>query len=106
MTTTDEDHLNALYTDRAHILALLALHYPSYLAYSDTANPDWPVLTLELPTGQASWHIAKADLPLFAHVRDADQAEATAAYDGHTTDEKNARIRQHTGNYTPLSGRL
>jgi hypothetical protein len=85
--------LDALYTDRAHILALLALHYPAYIAYSDPGTPDWPVLTLDTPHGQMAWHIAPRDADLFGHVRRVDDAEAARAYDGHSTDTKHQRIR-------------
>ncbi len=43
----------------------------------DPSAPDWPVAYIELPTGQVSWH-----MPQHPH-----------AWDGHTTDEKYARIR-------------
>jgi hypothetical protein len=89
---TAQPDLNAIYTDRGHILALLALHYSAYIAYSDRTNPEWPVLTLETPHGQMAWHIAPGDLYLFPHVRRADDAQAIVAYDGHTTEEKHARI--------------
>jgi hypothetical protein len=42
----------------------------------DPTEPDWPVLYIELPTGQVSWHLAK-------HQK---------KYDGHSTAEKYNRI--------------
>lgn len=87
------EEANAVYRDRAHILALLALHYPAYWAYSDAANKDWPVLTLDTPQGQMSWHIAPRDIGLFQHVRRAADDQAAAAYDGHSTEDKHDRIR-------------
>ncbi|HEX3781730.1 MAG TPA: hypothetical protein VHX38_18865 [Pseudonocardiaceae bacterium] len=44
----------------------------------DPAEPDWPVVYIELPTGQTSWHLPK-------HGR---------AWDQHSTDEKHYRIEQ------------
>lgn len=43
----------------------------------DPAAPDWPVLLIDLPTGQVSWH-----LPAYP-----------GTYDGHTTAEKYARVK-------------
>lgn len=42
----------------------------------DPIEPEWPAIYIELPTGQVSWH-----LPVHA-----------VAWDGHTTEEKYARI--------------
>lgn len=42
----------------------------------DPAEPTWPVLYIELPTGQVSWHLPQHKTP----------------YDGHTTAQKYDRI--------------
>ena len=44
----------------------------------DLAEPDWPVAYIELPTGQITYHLPRHDTP----------------WDGHTTEEKNRRIRK------------
>jgi hypothetical protein len=54
------------------------LDYPCGIAVGDSA--DWPVVFIELPTGQVSWH-----LPSYP-----------VAWDGHTTEEKYARITRFT----------
>lgn len=43
----------------------------------DPADPDWPVVYIELPTGQVSWHMPAHPEP----------------YDGHSTVEKYQRSR-------------
>ena len=43
----------------------------------DLKEPEWPVLFIELPTGQASWHMTQHPTP----------------WDGHTNDQKEERIR-------------
>lgn len=43
----------------------------------DPAQPEWPVVYLDLPTGQVSWH-----MPQHASV-----------FDGHTTEQKYQRVR-------------
>ncbi len=81
-----------LYTERAHLVALLAKDYSS--AYTDDPENDgWILVYVDLPTGQASWHIAPADQHLFAGVRFAPDVE----WDGHSTEEKYARIRDLIG---------
>lgn len=94
--------IDAIYRDRAHILALLSLHYSAYLAHSDQANPNWPVLTLDTPHGQLTWHISPDDVGLFGHVRRAGDAEAALAYDGHSTEEKHARIRARVESFPAI----
>jgi hypothetical protein len=44
----------------------------------DPAEPEWPVVYIDLPTGQVSWH-----MPQYA-----------AKFDGHTTAEKYRRVRE------------
>lgn len=82
--------LNAAYRERAHLVALLAALYPSHIGRTDPAAPDWAVVTVQMPTGQACWHIAADDEDLFEHV-DHDPEHAVE-YDGHSTVEKYGRI--------------
>lgn len=42
----------------------------------DPAEPDWPCVMFELPTGQVGWHLPRHEV----------------AYDGHTTPDKNRRV--------------
>lgn len=48
----------------------------------DPDSPDWPVVTIMLPTGQISWHNPKSEIE----------------YDGHSTEEKYARIHNFMDN--------
>lgn len=43
----------------------------------DPKEPDWPVVFIELPTGQVTWHIEQ-------HKQE---------WDNHTTEEKHERVR-------------
>lgn len=86
------DPLTAAYRERAHLVALLAAEHPSVWAI-DANEPDWRVVYLDLPTGQASWHISPNDWDLFGHVPQSD----AGIWDGHTTEQKYERIRQLTG---------
>lgn len=86
---SDTDELG-VYTERAYLVALLAAMYPSYWDYSDKDAPDWPVVYVELPTGQASWHVAVEDFWLFEGVPKVEGY----LWDGHDTAEKYGRVRE------------
>ena len=63
-------------------LVLKALYLANELGYEsgiriDPSEPDWPVVYIELPTGQVSWH-----MPCHKY-----------EWDGHSTEEKYERIR-------------
>lgn len=80
--------LDEVYRERQHLVANLASRYPSCLNNDD---PDWPVVFIELPTGQVSWHISLSDLDLFQHVNTGDMV-----WDGHDTSEKYRRLDELT----------
>lgn len=79
-----------LYRERAVLVAWLSTRYPCAYNFSDPESPDWPVVFVETMEGQVSWHVAPADMGLFAHVRRDD----TVVWDGHSTEEKYARIER------------
>lgn len=81
-----------VYRERAHLVAHLASIYPSTIGPHDPNWPEWSVVIVETPQGQMSWHVAPADLGLFRHVR---PSEANT-WDGHSTEEKYARLRRLT----------
>lgn len=77
---------DAVYRERAYLLAHLAAIYPSHI------QPDWPILYITFPTGQCTWHLSDNDLELFGHVR----TDVYETWDGHTTYEKYERIARAT----------
>ncbi len=82
--------LDDVYRDR-NLLAQLAGELARRLGMtvgigSDPAEPDWPVLYIDLPTGQISWHLPQAELT-------ADFGRYRAAWDGHAVATKHDRIR-------------
>lgn len=87
--TQDPTPLDAAYTERAHLVALLAQLYPSGWDYADPSTPDWPIVFIDLPTGQATWHVSPNDWWIFACV----PRRHGATWDGHTTEQKYQRIR-------------
>lgn len=71
--------------DTRNYYVILAMAEAARLSYGvgvrlDPSEPEWPVIYIELPTGQVSWH-----LPQHEH-----------EWDGHTTAEKYARCRAYT----------
>jgi hypothetical protein len=95
-----EQERDGAYRERAHLAAYLAALHPSHIGRSDPNAPDWPVLIVETPAGQMSWHIAERDVDLFAHVRHTDRV--CRGWDGHTTDQKYERLRKLTATAKPF----
>lgn len=89
------------YTDRnllAQLCGALA-HQAGYDVWwqpSDEAEPGWPVLMINLPEGQISYHIPQHQVCLDALIAGPpwDVLIAGQPWDGHTTDEKRERIRR------------
>lgn len=70
------------------VLAALTLARAAGLAagvYIDPAAPDWPVVIIETPVGQVSWHLPAHPIP----------------WDGHTTAEKYRRVDALLAAYPP-----
>jgi nitrogen fixation protein len=87
------------YRERAQLLAWLAALHPSSAVIAPALDVDgeegWQLLYLVAGGWQMSWHIAPADAPLFKHVEHVDFDDPRAAWDGHGTEQKYQRIRQH-----------
>lgn len=52
----------------------------------DENEPEWPMVYVELPTGQVSWHMPQHD----------------KSWDGHDTEEKYRRIEEFIKQYAEL----
>lgn len=90
---TLEQVVNNVYRERAHLVSLLSAIFGGTISYSDPDTPDWPVVMLHTPAGQLSWHIGPGDVDLFDHMTPLLHGPE---WDGHSTDEKYARIRALT----------
>ena len=86
------------YSERSHLEALLAAMTPGAVVApaSDVDEPGWQILYLIIGGRQASWHISPADAALFDQVPHVAVDDPRAQWDGHTTDDKYAGIREHT----------
>ena len=83
------------YRERAHLVAWLAALYPSVITLApDVDEPGWKLVFIDSPTGQLSWHISPRDDELFEHVERVTCDDPRARWDGHTTEQKYARIRE------------
>ena len=83
--------LDGVYSERARVVAALSKLFPASLEEHDGEDwdDDWRTACfIDLPTGQVSWHIAQADLPLFGHL----PRGAGRVWDGHDTPTKYARL--------------
>lgn len=87
------DRANAAYTERNRVIAALAQAVinnggKAWHATHDEAEPGWRTLVfIELPTGQASWHIPDSEAGLFDFLPCGPNA-----WDGHTTEQKYERL--------------
>src|SRR5271157_237779 len=88
---TSLNQINKVYTERNAVVGM-ALTMAKKLGYHvgiKVEDPDWPIIFINLPTGQVSWHIAKEDL--IGYFPDSIE-EYAEKYDGHTTVEKYGRL--------------
>lgn len=98
-----EKEKNGAYKERDMLLTLLTKLIPRSQVWlerhpeTDTVwEDDWRwIVFVQLPTGQASWHIHDSELPWFEHVRRVvfdDQSIQKNSWDGHTTPQKYERV--------------
>ena len=80
------------YRERAALVAFLAARYPAEIR---DAGSEWPVVYVDTPAGQMSWHISRDDLQLFQHLEWSNRV-AAAKWDGHTTEVKYERLAELT----------
>lgn len=78
--------INDVYRERNSLAAVLAHMFPSYLKID---NVQWPIIYIDLPTGQISFHIPILEIMQFLPL----QLSKIIEYDGHSNEEKWERIR-------------
>ncbi|MDG9703753.1 hypothetical protein [Streptomyces sp. DH37] len=94
-----EKERDGAYRERAHLLAWLAALHPASAVIApaeDVDDPRWQLLYLTVGGWQMTWHIAPDDAHLFEDVEHVAADDPRAQWDGHTTDQKYARLRAHT----------
>jgi hypothetical protein len=83
------------YDERNRLVAALSRVFPSSLERHPEVDKTWEddwrwIVFVDLPTGQASWHIHDSHLPLFSHLPRHQGRE----WDGHSTELKYQRLEQ------------
>jgi len=86
MTKTESSTLDDAYFDRSQAVQAFA-RLAQADGYRVGIKPDdeWPILFIDLPTGQVSWHIKAGELV-------GDWPEYPDEWDGHDLNEKRERI--------------
>lgn len=92
MSYKTQPQLDAVYTERNALVCALSKLWPSFLmdhpSTDDSWDPEWRnIVCIHAPVGQLTWHIHDRELPMFAHLH-----RAPNHWDGHTTEEKYARL--------------
>lgn len=78
-----------IYSERAHLLALLAEHYAADIYQDPDEEQGFSnVLALKINDRWLTWHISDSDLHLFPSIN----RSSTSLWDGHTTEEKYQHI--------------
>jgi hypothetical protein len=82
---------HAVYGERNRLVAFLSRLYPSHLALHPD-DPSWEqdwltIVCIHSPAGQLTWHIHDSEVPIFYGL-----AMQANDWDGHTTDQKYARL--------------
>lgn len=80
---------DSAYAERNKVVLALARFYPHGWGI-DPDEPDWRVLYLDLPTGQASWHFTVEEFE--ASRKYLRPHSHNVVWDGHTTEEKYERL--------------
>lgn len=88
------DVKDGAYQERDQLVAALSKVFPASLERHPDTDIDWEndwrwIVFVDLPTGQATWHIHDSELSLFDHLK----RDTRRKWDGHSTSEKYERLR-------------
>ena len=89
MTDNFQSEPDEAYMDRnlaVQVLAILA-RQQGYQIGIRNREDDWPILSVDLPTGQVSWHIPKDEIVALL-------PDYPGEWDGHDLKEKRDRLRR------------
>lgn len=80
------------YHERDMLVSALSKSYPSHLARHPDSDESWDddwrtIVCVHGPTGQMTWHIQDAELPLFSHL-----VTGGEHWEGYTTAQKYDRL--------------
>ncbi len=83
------------YWERNQLVSALSKLFPAWMEKHPDSDTSWDeewryIIFIELPTGQASWHIHDSEFKSFQHLT----YKNVCSWDGHTTEEKYKRLSQ------------
>lgn len=89
---------NNAYWERNQLVVALSKLFPSALERHPESDESWEddwrwIVFIDLPTGQASWHIHDSELGNFDHLPRRKHMLLVSSWDGHTTEEKYKRLQ-------------
>lgn len=91
----DSDQLRTTYRQRNELAAVLASAFESVIATNDPQLPGLPVLYVNTPHGQLSWHIHPDDVDTVVAVSRSPfvaNDDPRARWDGHSDGRKASRL--------------
>jgi hypothetical protein len=94
-----KDSKDAAYRERNQLVSFLTRMYPSHLKRHPDEDKDWEdewrrIVCVHSPAGQLTWHIHDSELEQFSFLNRKPDPFALCVWDGHTTEEKYARLAQ------------
>lgn len=92
-----EQQKDSAYAERNNLVLLLAGIYDSWMEKHPESDESWDddwrnIVFIQLPTGQASWHIHDSEYNRFKLV--IKKFKTGNSWDGHTTEQKYERVEQ------------
>lgn len=87
-----EESKNNAYRERDALVCALSKLFPAHLARHPDTDLEWEndwrwIVFIELPTGQASWHIHDSEREMFNHLEVGENN-----WDGHNNERKYKRL--------------
>ena len=88
-----EGQKDGAYSERNKLVSALSKLFPSWLEQHPEEDEEWEddwrtIVFIQLPTGQASWHLHDSEINQFFHL----EKKVGNSWDGHTTEEKYKRL--------------
>ncbi|GCD99758.1 hypothetical protein [Embleya hyalina] len=93
-TEAIETIIEPVYRERAQVVADLAARWPAVLVEHAPDLPEYAIVHVHGATGPMTWHVNRAHLDLFPHVRRVRADHPLAQWDGCATDEKYTRLQK------------
>ena len=89
---------DSAYEERNRLVAFVASLYPASLERHPDEDTEWEddwrwIVFIDLPSGQATWHIHDSQLGYFDHL----PRNQGRKWDGHTTEQKYAALSSLAG---------